>query len=187
MEQLQVVLLAILNHHIDGWIPAFRWERVVNLRTAQMQWRFEVAEMVFLQKSWMSEATHMTCPIGEGVANVRSTEAVSAKNVRDEPLATEFENDIPDASIFRPFLSVHLLDLSGPLRDFLLSKFGVLVLPGFKVEIRLALLRPQTMKEDGILQRLSEAGQLFKGKVWYIIKVIQAKNKISSIRELVHH
>lgn len=187
MEQLQMVFLSILNHHINGLIPALGWERVVDLRTTQMQWRFEIAEVVFLQESWMSEATHMTRPIGEGVANVGSTKAVPAKNVREEPLAAVSRNDIPDASIFRPFLSIHLLNLGGPLRHFLLSKLGVLVLPGLKVEIRLALLRPQTMKEDGILQRLLEARQLFKGKVWYIIKVIQAKNKISSIRELVHY
>lgn len=138
MKQLQLIILPSLNKNINSLISAFRTKSMVNLSTTEEQRSFQLLKVVLFQESRVCKAADLTGTVREGVADVRSTEAVSALSDSD---SKRFQVDhLPYASIFGIGLAVLHLGFCGPLWNFDIGKCGVYSFPLFEIKAWFACL-----------------------------------------------
>ena len=158
-EQLQLIFLLILNHHIDRPIPIRRPKSMIRLRTGQEQRVLQLAEMMLLQERRVGKRSRRA----DGFSAIA---LAGCKGLADVWCA----ETVAHARVLGVFLAELLLDGLDPPGDVLLRDGGVLVLPlveGLGFVGPLAVLAVQV---HGVA-----------------VEVVQADDEVAGVGEGVHH
>jgi hypothetical protein len=138
MKQLQLIILPTLNKNINSLISAFRAKSMVNLSTTEEQRSLQLLKVVLFQESRMCKAADLTGTVCEGVADVGSTEAVSALSDSDGKRFQVYH--LPYAGIFGIGLAVLHLGLRCPFWYFYIGECAVFGFPLFEIKAWFACL-----------------------------------------------